>query len=155
MQGKGSEWTRRYPPKSLLCSFPRSSTDDEDNQTIELMAQFGIDNVRGGSYCDVQLPEFLRLSLIHILAFAERAQTHAFALNGLGMGTWQSNVQMSTIVGCDRTAGHPPHSHLSRRSARPLLLSHHGPERPEASGLFVFLGLIVVAFLMVQGFSFG
>lgn len=51
----GSEWTKLYPPLSLLFTRPQSSLFDEDNVVKEMMVKYGIDNVRGGSYSTIKL----------------------------------------------------------------------------------------------------
>jgi hypothetical protein len=58
--GTGSSWTSRYPLLDLMEIIPMTSEFDEDNQTIRLMGRFGIDNVRGGSFNQVQLDQHTR-----------------------------------------------------------------------------------------------
>jgi hypothetical protein len=58
--GAGSEWTKRYVPISIANIYPSTSPYDEDKYTKELMGQYGIDNVRGGSYCQVELDGLTR-----------------------------------------------------------------------------------------------
>lgn len=53
----GSAWTRMHPPAEVVKILPNSSRFDEDKVTKEYMDAYGIDNVRGGSYCRVELPE--------------------------------------------------------------------------------------------------
>lgn len=56
---KGAKWTKKHPPlkKGYLHSFsePGKSKKDEDKKTLELMEEHGINNVRGGSWCMVNL----------------------------------------------------------------------------------------------------
>lgn len=51
----GSAWTRKYPPIDLV-QITKGNAFDEDKVTKQMMHQHGIDNVRGGSYCQVCLP---------------------------------------------------------------------------------------------------
>jgi hypothetical protein len=53
----GSEWTATHQPIRILMSKPCSSQHSEDNETLEQMARYGIDNVRGGSFCSVDLSQ--------------------------------------------------------------------------------------------------
>ena len=56
---KGAKWTKKYPPlkKGYLhwISEPGYTKKDEDKKTLELMEEHGINNVRGGSWCMVNL----------------------------------------------------------------------------------------------------
>ena len=54
----GSEWTKLYKPIEILESVNMISDFDEDIKTKEYMKKFGIDNVRGGSYTQIDLPEY-------------------------------------------------------------------------------------------------
>jgi len=56
-EGKGSEWTREYAPIRIAETRPITSVHDENNVTKDLMKKYGIDNVRGGAYATVELPD--------------------------------------------------------------------------------------------------
>ena len=58
LNGHGSSWTKLYSPISLEKTIQNASHFDEDKVTKEYMAKYGIDNVRGGSYCSVELDDF-------------------------------------------------------------------------------------------------
>jgi hypothetical protein len=53
--GLGSLWTRKYSPICILRVHPKVSPFEEDKITKELMSEFGIDQVRGGSYSSLDL----------------------------------------------------------------------------------------------------
>jgi len=55
LNGSGSAWTRKYKPISLVRTIPNASPFDEDKWTKEYMSIFGIQNVRGGSYVQLEL----------------------------------------------------------------------------------------------------
>ena len=55
--GKGSEWTKEYSPIKIIETRPITSAYDETNVTKDYMKRYGIDNVRGGAYCKVDLSE--------------------------------------------------------------------------------------------------
>ena len=57
VSGYGSAWTRKYKPLRIMKSMLSTSLFDEDKYTKEMMAKYGIDNVRGGSYVEVILNE--------------------------------------------------------------------------------------------------
>ena len=53
--GKGSSWTTKYPPISIIQKIMTINPFEEDMVTKEYMAKYGIDNVRGGSYVSITL----------------------------------------------------------------------------------------------------
>jgi predicted GIY-YIG superfamily endonuclease len=65
INGKGSAWTRKYRPISVLRTILTTSDFEEDKVTKEYMAKYGIDNVRGGAYVEVELSE-LQIESLHI-----------------------------------------------------------------------------------------
>jgi len=52
----GSVWTNKYKPISIYKLIPDCDDFDEDKYTLKYMNQFGIDNVRGGTFCQLLLP---------------------------------------------------------------------------------------------------
>lgn len=57
VDGAGSVWTRKYAPLAIASSVALDGALHEDRVTKELMLQYGIDNVRGGSYCRIDLDD--------------------------------------------------------------------------------------------------
>ena len=55
ISSKGSAWTKKYKPISVEHVFKNCDNFDEDKYTIKLMSEKGIDNVRGGSFCEIKL----------------------------------------------------------------------------------------------------
>lgn len=53
--GFGSEWTKKYTFIKLIETIDSGSHFDEDKYTKIYMDKFGIDNVRGGSYNQIEL----------------------------------------------------------------------------------------------------
>jgi predicted GIY-YIG superfamily endonuclease len=58
LNGSGSSWTRKYRPIAIEKTIPNASPFEEDKVTKEYMNKHGIDNVRGGSYVELELSEF-------------------------------------------------------------------------------------------------
>lgn len=56
--GNGSSWTKKYKMIKLVESFISTSEFDEDNQVKKYMKIYGIENVRGGSYCQIFLSNY-------------------------------------------------------------------------------------------------
>ena len=54
----GSAWTSVHKPVSVEAIIPDCDDYDEDKHTKKYMAKHGIENVRGGSYVQVELSEF-------------------------------------------------------------------------------------------------
>ena len=59
----GSAWTKRYPPIKVLEFICDCDDYDEDKYTRIYMDKYGIDNVRGGSFCEEILDETTRKML--------------------------------------------------------------------------------------------
>ena len=57
--GQGSAWTRKYRPVCVLEEYNNISDFDEDKITKMYMAEYGIENVRGGAYCRMEMPNSL------------------------------------------------------------------------------------------------
>ena len=53
----GSNWTKKYKPISVIEIIPNCDDYDEDTYTIKYMEQYGINNVRGGSFCEIKLSD--------------------------------------------------------------------------------------------------
>jgi hypothetical protein len=51
----GSQWTKKYKPIKILDIIPNCDNFDEDKYTLQYMGKYGINNVRGGSFCELQL----------------------------------------------------------------------------------------------------
>jgi predicted GIY-YIG superfamily endonuclease len=56
LDGKGSSWTTRHKPIRIIEAKLITSQHDENNLTKDYMKKYGIQNVRGGSYTQVDLP---------------------------------------------------------------------------------------------------
>ena len=53
----GSAWTKKYKPTKVLELIPDCDDYDEDKYTRKYMDKYGMDNVRGGSFCEINLNE--------------------------------------------------------------------------------------------------
>lgn len=53
--GYGSTWTSKYKPLEIIETISNCDEFDEDKYTLKYMNKYGIDNVRGGSFCEVTL----------------------------------------------------------------------------------------------------
>jgi predicted GIY-YIG superfamily endonuclease len=59
-KGNGAAWTKQHRVVKILETRDVVSEHDEANLTKELMKTHGVDNVRGGPYCQVNLTETTR-----------------------------------------------------------------------------------------------
>tara|TARA_Y100000588_G_scaffold272329_1_gene288153 strand:- start:266 stop:895 length:630 start_codon:yes stop_codon:yes gene_type:complete len=58
--GEGAKWTEKYPPvrgKEIVSYQSNLHLIDEDRITLETMFEYGIQNVRGGKWCQIVLPK--------------------------------------------------------------------------------------------------
>jgi hypothetical protein len=58
-----TEWTRRYFPMELRILADEADGFDEQIYTLRYMEKYGIDNVRGGSYCKLELSSDQRAAI--------------------------------------------------------------------------------------------
>jgi predicted GIY-YIG superfamily endonuclease len=63
LKGNGSSWTKLHKPIEVVKIISNVSDFDEDKYTKEFMAKYGIDNVRGGSYSNIEL-DALQIDII-------------------------------------------------------------------------------------------
>jgi predicted GIY-YIG superfamily endonuclease len=55
LEGKGSSWTKKHKPIRIIEFKLIVSQHDENNLTKDYMKKYGIQNVRGGSYTQIEL----------------------------------------------------------------------------------------------------
>jgi hypothetical protein len=51
----GSQWTKKYKPYKVIEIIPDCDNFDEDKYTLKFMGKYGINNVRGGTFCELKL----------------------------------------------------------------------------------------------------
>jgi hypothetical protein len=75
----GSAWTSKYKYVSLMKTYDWVSNFDEDYYTKRMMSDYGIDNVRGGSYVTINLDDSTK---IHLLREMNGANNTCFNCSG-------------------------------------------------------------------------
>jgi len=63
----GSAWTRKYKPVKVVDIITDCDDFDEDKYTQIYMRKYGINNVRGGSFCQIKLSNGTRTVLKKIM----------------------------------------------------------------------------------------
>lgn len=71
--GRGSSWTSKHKPVKILEVRPVKDAHDENNTTKDLMKKYGVDNVRGGSYTQIELPDHVKTTITSELRGASNA----------------------------------------------------------------------------------
>ena len=56
--GKAAAWTKKHRPIEVAEIIPDADEFDEDKYTKIYMREYGVENVRGGSFCQFALPDF-------------------------------------------------------------------------------------------------
>lgn len=79
-QSGGSVWTIKYKPLNVFEIIPDCDDYDEDKYTRRYMDKYGIDNVRGGSFCEVILDEIT----IQLLKMSKTTQNKCFTCGIFG-----------------------------------------------------------------------
>lgn len=54
---KGSAWTKKYKPIKVVELIKDCDSYDEDKYTLKYMEKYGINHVRGGSFCEMVIDE--------------------------------------------------------------------------------------------------
>ena len=54
LNGDGAKWTFLHRPIQLVLKRPLKDSEDEDRTTQSFIEKYGAENVRGGSYCQVE-----------------------------------------------------------------------------------------------------
>ena len=63
IDNNGSEWTKKYKALNLIEIVNNIDKYDEDKYVKKYMDTYGINNVRGGSYVSIDLPDYQIKSL--------------------------------------------------------------------------------------------
>lgn len=63
---EGSMWTKKYKPIKCIEIF-EGDDFDEDKYTIKYMAEYGLKNVRGGSFSEIRLSEDNRTTILKMI----------------------------------------------------------------------------------------
>lgn len=77
----GSEWTKTHKPIKLTELIKNCDDYDEDKYTIKYMKEKGIDNVRGGSFCALNLND---MNIGTIKQMINGANNHCYKCGNIG-----------------------------------------------------------------------
>lgn len=80
-KNNGSNWTKLYKPIEIIKLINDCDDYDEDKYTIIYMNNYGIDNVRGGSYTTINLSKSTKK---HLIKMTNTANNRCFNCSGIG-----------------------------------------------------------------------
>jgi len=66
-ESNGAAWTRKYKPIQVESIIADCDDYDEDKYTLKYMEKYGINNVRGGSFCEIKLSDANIITLNQIM----------------------------------------------------------------------------------------
>lgn len=55
LDGIGSKWTKKYKPLNIILKKKKESLFEEDNLVLQYIISYGIENVRGGTFSNLEL----------------------------------------------------------------------------------------------------
>ena len=64
---KGCEWTSKYKPIKVVEIIADCDNFDEDKYTLKYMEKYGVNNVRGGSFCRITLSPENKKTIEHMI----------------------------------------------------------------------------------------
>lgn len=101
VSGSGASWTRTHKPVSIHEVRPVKDAYDESNATKEYMKKYGIDNVRGGPYCELSISDDVKFILLRELRGAEDSCYKCGSTDHFAQTCRKGNLPMSTMVVVD------------------------------------------------------
>ena len=81
INGDGSKWTQKYNPINLLELIPNCEDFDEDKYTLSYMKKYGVENVRGGTFTQMNFTNDIIIMLNKML---NNEENKCFTCNEIG-----------------------------------------------------------------------
>jgi cellular nucleic acid-binding protein len=100
VSGKGSAWTSKYKPLSLIESKPIQNEHDENNITKDYMKKYGIENVRGGTYTQIKLDDSI-ISVLNKELLGNTDKCFNCGLSGHYSNKCSNNIKKESLWECD------------------------------------------------------
>jgi predicted GIY-YIG superfamily endonuclease len=89
--GDGSVWTRKYKPIELRNLFSRCELEDEKYVTLKYMKKYGVDNVRGGPFSTLDLPDSVNDMINRLVVHTVDACYKCGVKGHYGNDCWRDN----------------------------------------------------------------
>jgi len=101
LRGDGAKWTQLHKPIQLVLKRPLKDEEDEDRTTHAFIKKYGAQNVRGGSYCQVE-PKYKNTVRVDWTDYSQLAEADEDACFRCGRDShWQADCYAKTDVNGD------------------------------------------------------
>ncbi|ARF11227.1 hypothetical protein Klosneuvirus_1_84 [Klosneuvirus KNV1] len=99
--GNGSKWTQIYKPVEVM-EWRDGTLEDENKVTLEYMQKYGWWNVRGGSYCNVEMSKPPKQISPELPKPIKQAKVTSKKKTRINKSSKQTTVTIATCYRCGR-----------------------------------------------------
>ena len=102
LAGTGAKWTQLHKPLRLVLKRPLKDEQDENRTTQDFIQMYGANNVRGGSYCQVEPKSRCSRTVVQWSNYSQLNEADSGACFRCGRSShWQRNCYATYNVDGD------------------------------------------------------